>query len=268
VPAKPNIPPTPESDGESAHIDAQAPLVEHLVELRRRLIICTAAFVAASLACYAVTPQLYAFLVRPLAESLPDPTHRRLIYTGLTEAFFTYMKLAAVAGFFLSFPVIAAQVYAFMAPGLYKHERRVLLPYLVAAPTLFLLGAAMAYYGVFPVAWKFFVSFQSVGGEGGLPIELEARVGEYLSLVLHLLMAFGISFQLPIVLTLLCRAELLTAGRLARSRRYAVVIIACAAAFLAPPDVFSMVALMLPLYGLYEVSILACHRVEKKRKIA
>src|SRR5579885_1091151 len=158
------------------------PLVAHLIELRRRLYIALVAYFIAVGVCYAFAPEIYAFLVRPLAEAVPDPSHRRLIYTGLTEAFFTYLRLAMFGGFFHAFPVIAAQAYRFVGPGLYQRERKALLPYLVAAPLLFLAGAGLCYYGIFPVAWKFFLSFESAGQPGGLPIQLEARVGEYLGL--------------------------------------------------------------------------------------
>jgi len=263
---KTNTNPPPDAAAEEAGVHEEAPLLEHLIELRRRLMACFAVFLAASIGCYVFAPQLYAFLVQPLADSFADHSQRRLIYTGLTEAFFTYMKLAAVAGFFIAFPFIASQAYAFLAPGLYRKERRVLRPYLVAAPALFLLGAGLAYYFVFPLAWHFFLSFETPPVAGGLPIALEARVSEYLGLALHLLVAFGLAFQLPVVLTLLCRAGLVQAGALARGRRFAIVIIAAASAVLSPPDAFSMIALMLPLLLLYEVSIWLCGRVEKTRE--
>lgn len=248
------------SGDESVH--RKAPLIEHLIELRRRFVISLCAFLLATAACYGFAGEIYAFLVRPLAAAFADPAHERMIYTGLAEAFFTYLKLAVFAGFFLSFPVIAAQCYGFLAPGLYKRERRVLLPYLAAGPVLFLLGAALAYYLVFPLAWRFFLSFEMPGGQGSLPIELEARVGEYLSLSMHLLIAFGLSFQLPVVLVLLCRFGMVRAETLASGRRYAVVLIAIFAALATPPDVFSMIALSIPLYLLYELSLLLCRRVE------
>ena len=169
------------------------PLLHHLIELKRRLIICIITYAIATTLCYMVAQPIYAFLVQPLAEAFPNPEHRRLIYTGLTEAFVTYLKLAVFAGFFISFPVIASQFYLFLAPGLYKKERRALIPYLVAAPVLFIGGAAFAYYFIFPAAWKFFLSFESAGGVGGLPIQLETRVSDYLSIVMHLMMAFGLS---------------------------------------------------------------------------
>jgi len=234
------------------------PLRHHLIELKRRLIICIITYAVATTLCYLAASHIYAFLVQPLANAFPNPEHRRMIYTGLTEAFVTYLKLAIFAGFFISFPVIASQFYLFMAPGLYKKERRALIPYLVAAPILFITGAAFAYYVIFPAAWKFFLSFESPGGEGGLPIQLETKVSDYLSIVMHLMMAFGLSFQLPVVLVLLVKAGMLTIEQLKRGRRYAVVIIVTVAAFITPPDIFSQIALSVPLYLLYEMSILFC----------
>lgn len=251
--------------------EKQQPLIEHLIEFKRRLLIAVAAFLLATILAYAFAEDIYAFIVRPLAESFGDHHARRMIYTGLTEAFFTYLRLAVFAGIFLSFPVIATQVYAFIAPGLYKRERKVFLPYLVAAPALFLTGAALCYYGVMPVAWKFFLSFEQGGAEGALPIALEARVGEYLSLTMHLMLAFGLSFQLPVLLTLLAQAGMIHPETLAKGRRYAVVIIAACCAIITPPDAISMLGLMVPLYLLYEISIHLCRIIVKnkeKREIA
>ena len=238
----------------------QQPLITHLIELRKRLVICLLAFFVATILSYFVAGDIYAFLVRPLAEAFPNPEHRRLIYTGLTEAFTSYLKLAVFAGFFVSFPVIAAQLYLFLAPGLYKTERRALIPYLVAAPVLFLAGAAFAYYFIFPAAWRFFLSFESPAIHGALPIQLETKVADYLSIVMHLIIAFGLSFQLPVVLVLLVRSGMLTLEQLKRGRRYAIVIIVIVAAFITPPDLFSQIALSVPLYLLYEISILLCSR--------
>jgi len=238
-------------------------LLKHLVELKRRLTICIVTFVIASVLCYMVAGDIYAFLAQPLANAFPNPEHRRMIYTGLTEAFAAYLKLAVFAGFFVSFPVIASQLYLFLAPGLYKNERRALIPYLVAAPTLFLGGAAFAYYFVFPAAWKFFLGFESPGGIGGLPIQLEAKVSDYLGIVMHLMIAFGLSFQLPVILVLMVKAGVLTREQLQRGRRYAVVMIVVIAAFITPPDIFSQIALSVPLYLLYEISIFLCRNMKK-----
>jgi sec-independent protein translocase protein TatC len=240
------------------------PLLEHLIELRRRVSIMLIAYFAAVGVCYAFSDSIYAFLVQPLADSFPDAGARRLIYTNLTEAFFTYLKLSMFAGVFLAFPVIAAQGYAFVAPGLYGQEKRVLLPYLAAAPILFLAGAALCYYYIFPLAWHFFLSFEGASA-AGMQIQLEAKVSEYLSLVMHLVLAFGISFQLPVVLALLTQAGMLEAKSLKKGRRFAIVGIAAVAAVITPPDVFSMVALAVPLTVLYEASVLLCGVIERKK---
>jgi len=237
------------------------PLLAHLIELKRRLVICLAAFIVASVAAYFFAADIYAFLVQPLADAFPSPEHRRLIYTGLAEAFLAYLKLAVFAGFLLSFPVIAAQLYYFLAPGLYKKEKGTLLPFLVAAPALFVGGAAFAYYFIFPAAWRFFLGFETSAIAGGLPIQLEARVGDYLSLSMHLILAFGLSFQLPIILMLLVKSGAMTRESLRHGRRYAAVIIVTVAAFITPPDLFSQIALSVPLYFLYELSILLCRNM-------
>ncbi|MDE3015338.1 MAG: twin-arginine translocase subunit TatC [Pseudomonadota bacterium] len=239
------------------------PIIDHLIELRRRLVVCLLAFLAATVLCYLVAGDIYAILVRPLAEAFPNPEHRRLIYTSLTEPFLAYLKLAVFGGFMLSFPVIAMQLYRFLAPGLYQRERRAFIPYLVASPLLFIGGAAFAYYVIFPAAWRFFLSFESPAILGALPIQLEARVGDYLNIAMHLIIAFGLSFQLPVVLVLLVRAGILSLETLKRGRRYAVVIIVTIAAFITPPDIFSQIALSVPLYLLYEISIFVCRNMGK-----
>lgn len=244
----------------SAPLPSQ-PLIEHLIELKRRVIIAGAAWMVAVLGCYLVIEPIYAFLVEPLAAAF-DGEQRRLIYTSLTETFFTYMKLACYSGLFVAFPVIAVQFYLFLAPGLYKRERGVLAPYLIISPLLFVAGAALAYYGVMPMAWKFFVGFE--GASGALPIQLEAKVSEYLSIVIQIIFAFGLAFQMPIALTLLTRMGTLKAETLANGRKYAVVILLTVAAVLTPPDVLSQIALFIPLYMLYELSIISCRMIEKK----
>ncbi|MDD5587367.1 MAG: twin-arginine translocase subunit TatC [Alphaproteobacteria bacterium] len=240
------------------------PLLAHLIDLRQRLIYSLLAILVAFVVCYFFAPEIYTFLVRPLAKATGDES-RRLIYTGLTEAFITYIKLALWAGCFLAFPVIAAQIWLFVAPGLYKSERRAFLPFLIASPLLFMMGAAMAYYAVFPMAWKFFLSFEVPAAPGSLPIQLEARVSEYLSLSMTIIFAFGLAFQLPVILVLLTRIGLLSAAKLSQFRRYAIVIIFVVAAVITPPDVISQISLAVPMLLLYEVSILAARWVEKGR---
>jgi sec-independent protein translocase protein TatC len=188
-----------------------------------------------------------------------------MIYTGLTEAFFTYLKVAFWAGAFLTFPFVAAQLWMFIAPGLYRTEKQAFLPFLVATPILFFLGGAMVYYIIFPLAWRFFLSFETPGGDGMLPIELEARVSEYLSLVMTLIFAFGLSFQLPVALTLMGRVGLITSEQLARNRKYAIVAVFAVAAILTPPDVISQIGLGVPIIILYELSIIAVRIVERRR---
>lgn len=242
---------------------SRAPLMAHLLELRKRLMICVAVLAAATGGCYLMAEHIYGFLVRPLAEA--SGGGRRLIYTGLTEAFFTYLQVAFFAGLCITFPVIAHQIYRFMAPGLYRHERRAFLPYLLLAPLLFAVGAAFAYLWVIPMAWDFFLAFENSGSVAGIPIQLEARVSEYLSLTMQLLMAFGVAFQLPLILTLLTHAGLLPARVLKEKRKFAIVLIFIAAAVLTPPDVVSQLCLAVPLLVLYEMAVVVCARMESRR---
>lgn len=250
---------------EEATGDKKMPLLDHLVELRQRLIYSAVGLVVAFFACFYVSLDIFNFLVQPLADVWKDNPDGKMIFTALHEFFFTKIKVAAFAALFVTFPLIAGQLYMFVAPGLYKDEKRAFLPFLVVTPILFFAGGAFVYYFVMPVAWQFFIDQGVEAGEGRMAIEAVPRVGEYLSLVMRLIFAFGISFELPVVISLMAKAGMVSSKGLKEKRRYAVVLAFVAAAVLTPPDPLSQIGLALPIIVLYEISIICTRLIEKKR---
>jgi len=246
----------------------QHSFVEHLSELRSRLLKSIIYLFAFFLVCYFFSEDIYNFLVAPYAEAVKGDSNRRMIFTALHETFITYLKVAFFAAMFISSPLILTQIWKFVAPGLYKNEKRALLPYLIATPTLFLLGGMLVYYLIMPLAIKFFLSFETSSNFNTLPIQLEAKVNEYLSLIMRLIFAFGISFQLPILLSLLARVGFIDSNYLKKRRKYVVVIIFAVAALLTPPDPITQIGLGIPLLILYELSILSVKIIEKKKNNA
>ncbi len=237
----------------------------HLVELRSRLLNSLIFIFIIFIISYIFAEQIYNFLVDPYANAVKDSqVSRRLIFTALHETFITYIKVAFFAAIFLGSPVLLIQIYKFIAPGLYKNEKKAILPYLIFTPVLFLFGGLLVYYLVMPLAIKFFLSFETIGTKTTLPIQLEAKVNEYLSLIMRLIFAFGISFQLPILLNLLARIGVVNSQYLKTRRRYVIVIIFALAAILTPPDPITQVGLAIPLLLLYELSILTVKFTEKK----
>ena len=240
--------------------------ISHLTELRKRLINSFIFLIIFFIGCYFFAEHIYGFLVDPFAKAVKDDNiERRLIFTALQETFLTYLKVSFFTAFFVTCPFILMQIWKFIAPGLYKHEKIAILPYLVLTPVLFFLGGILVYYLVMPLAIKFFLSFESTGISTNLPIQLEAKVNEYLSLVMKLIFAFGISFQLPVVLSLLARVGVVDSEFLKKRRKYVVVIIFAAAALLTPPDPITQIGLAIPLLILYELSIFSVKFIEDKK---
>lgn len=243
----------------------QKPFLDHLIELRLRLIYALLALGLGVAVCYPFAPHIFQFLCEPLWQAMGEEAGRRLIYTGLTEAFLTYLKLAFFGGFILSCPIILWQLWLFIGPGLYDHEKRLIWPFLITSPLLFFMGSSLAYYVVCPWAWQFFLSFEMPVATGGLSLQLEARMSEYLSLVIKLILAFGLCFQLPLVILGLSFIGVLSLENLKRQRKYAFLIIVIVAAIITPPDIISPLSLIIPLYSLYEISI-SLLKIWRRRK--
>lgn len=252
-------------DSDAAEIEAsRAPLLDHLIELRTRLLRSVVAFAICFVIAFTQADRIFDFLVQPLVHAFGHGMGR-LIYTRLYEAFFVKIRVAGFAAICLAFPIIANQLWAFVAPGLYRRERNAFLPFLIATPLLFTCGAALAYFVVMPVAFHFFLSFQAPASEAGIAQEALPAMGEYLDLVMSLILAFGVAFLLPVLLMLLERAGLVTRRQLIAGRRYAVVAAFILAAVMTPPDLWSQFALAIPLILLYELSIIGIWFTERRR---
>ncbi len=260
---------------ESEVESSAAPLIEHLAELRNRLIRSVLAFVVGMMVCYAYSQPIFNFLAGPICTKLTELTGEcGLIFTGLQKGFTTALRISMFGGFILAFPVIGWQLWQFVAPGLYKKEKGAFLPFLLASPVLFLIGASFAFYAVLPMAFDFFLGYQSLGPNGAEALDGPAAVGitflgtidEYLGLTMKFVMAFGLTFQLPVLMTLLAKAGLLTANALTSTRKYAVVAILGLAAVITPPDVITQIIMFSVIYGLYEISIFMVKVVDRKRE--
>jgi sec-independent protein translocase protein TatC len=243
--------------------DSKAPLLDHLTELRRRLLRSIVALAIGFAVAFYFASDIFRFLAQPYVDAVGASAESRLIYTKLYEAFFTEVKVALFAAFLFAFPVIANQIWAFVAPGLYRHEKRAFLPFLIATPVLFTMGAALAYYFVMPTAFRFFLGYQQTSGT--LSVSALPAIGDYLSLVMNFIFAFGVSFLLPVLLMLLERAGIVTRAQLKAGRRYAIVAAFVVAAVITPPDVISQLMLAIPLVILYELALFGIWLTERRR---